>query len=313
MNLQRDSRRDFLSTIAIASAGILADPFLKRAIGASSTSAHEPTDLRHRLFILETWFYKTQLTLREQSKLVYDLGCPRITYCPGGDIQKWRTFSHALKQIDDGGSDLAATYVVLNIDTPEIPEEINTVISCLTGRDTLVWVAFVSDKYKPSDKSGDSRAIPLLRHVADLADRAGLAVSIYHHFGCWSERVTDAFRLAEKAERENVGCTFNLYHWLKAEGPQNLERNIQIALPKLNCITINGARRNAKELKVEEGILPLGQGDYDVESFVGALIDSGYTGPIGLQGYGIEGDIRRKLEQSLQKWEEYCSHIRQSR
>ena len=305
MNGQVSSRRRFLREFGLASAGLVA--------GASSISAGSPPDLRQRLFCLETWFYKTELTLREQSKMLHDLGCPRMTYCPGGDVEKWKTFPDALKQIDQGGSDLTATYVVFDIDNPDALKGVETVISALEGRDTLVWVAFTSTTYKPSDESGDKKAIPLLQEIADLADGADLDVSIYHHFNFWGERIADAFRLAEKSERENVGCTFNLYHWLKVEGPENLRKRIELTLPRLNCVTINGSHPNAKEMTVEEGILPLGKGSYDVESFVAAFVNAGYTGPFGLQGYGIEGDIRTKLQHTLREWETYCAHIQQNR
>jgi sugar phosphate isomerase/epimerase len=60
---------------------------------------------------------------------------------------------------------------------------------------------------------------------------------------------------------------------------------------------------------VEEGILPLGEGDYDVRSFVETFHKMGFRGPIGLQGYGIGGDIHAKLAASLEEWKKYSRWI----
>ena len=162
-----------------------------------------------------------------------------------------------------------------------------------------------SKKYKPSDPQGDDAAVRIMRKISDATQKARLQVSIYHHRNFWGEKADDAFRIAEKTDRANVGCTFNLYHWLSAEGPGGLEEKAARVLPRLNFITINGSCDNASELTVEEGILPLGEGDYDVKTFVNTFVRLGYDGPVGLQGYGIAGDLPAKLGQSVRAFGGY--------
>ena len=223
---------------------------------------------------------------------------------------KWETFSKVLETLDRDGVELVAVYAPLVIDSGELPTYVSDFMARLEGRDTLVWFTLSSKKYTRPDPAGHKTAVRLMRQAADAARQAGLQISIYPHFGSWIEQTEQAFHLANETQSDRVGCTFNLYHWLKVEGPNDLEAKAKTVLPKLNCITINGSRRNASKLKVEEGILPLGEGDYDVEAFVRTFVRLGYTGPIGLQGYGIGGDIRAKLDNSLREWRTYCKRIK---
>ncbi len=174
-------------------------------------------------------------------------------------------------------------------------------------RDTLIWFSLNSKKYKPSDPAGDEAAVRWLKKTSDIAKKFGQRISLYPHFNCWLETPGDTFRVADRTQRENVGCTFNLYHWLKVEGPENLAEKAKAILPRLNCVTINGSRDNAKELSVEEGILPLGEGDTDVNAFVKTFVKLGYQGPFPFQGYGIGGEIEAKLKRSVKEWKAYGS------
>jgi len=49
-------------------------------------------------------------------------------------------------------------------------------------------------------------------------------------------------------------------------------------------------------------------GTFDMRKFLVSLRDAGFTGPIGLQGYGIGGDVHENLRQSMAAWEK-CSQV----
>ncbi len=49
-------------------------------------------------------------------------------------------------------------------------------------------------------------------------------------------------------------------------------------------------------------IQPLGSGNFDVARLLAKLRDIGFSGPIGLQHYGIPGDARSNLQQSMNAW-----------
>ncbi len=126
---------------------------------------------------------------------------------------------------------------------------------------------------------------------------------MYPHTGFYVETVSDAVRVAEKVNCRNLGVTFNLCHHLKTTGEENLDQHLAQAMPYLFQVTINGADSgNTTERGWDTLIQPLDSGSYDVAQFLVTLRQSGYRGPIGLQGYGIAGDPRENLKRSAQAW-----------
>lgn len=295
-------RREILRYLAAAS-----------VLGTSATFAHSaetssqmpPSDLFDRLFIMDTWFWENKLDASQQADILKRLGSRKATE----SRNRWDEFPQVLETFDRSGIEMVAVYVRLSIGDRELPDFFAPLIDCLKGHNTLIWLNLVSQSYKPSDAEGDKDARKIVLAAADLAEQAGLSISLYHHRGDWMERIGDTFRLAETCDRKNVGCTFNLYHWLFNDGGDHLEETAKKVLPRLNCITINGAMKNTAAIDVREAILPLGEGDYDVEQFVRTFIKLGYRGPIGMQGYGIGGEIEKKMADSLEVWRGYCGRI----
>jgi sugar phosphate isomerase/epimerase len=179
------------------------------------------------------------------------------------------------------------------------PAHVMQAIQQLKGRDTALWLYVQNKGCKPSDPAGDADAVALLRDVADRAAAAGLKVSLYPHTFFWMERVQDAVRLAQKADRPNVGVTFNLCHCLKVGDEARIGELLELAKPHLTFVTLNGADREGDWSRL---IQPLGQGAFDVGSVLRRLDELGYAGPVGLQHYGIKGDARERLGQSMAAW-----------
>lgn len=67
-------------------------------------------------------------------------------------------------------------------------------------------------------------------------------------------------------------------------------------------VTINGAARLGPK---RPGILPLGQGDFDVLPILRTLQEVGYHGPVGLMCYGLKGDPEKNLGESMAAWKRY--------
>jgi sugar phosphate isomerase/epimerase len=176
------------------------------------------------------------------------------------------------------------------------------VIDRLKGRKSMLHVPLTSKTFKQSDPAGDTKAIEALKRTAEKSFDANLPNSLYPHVNNWGERASDMARIAEQFNDPRLRITLNQYHWLKVEGPGNLEKVIETALPYLNCVPINGSMNNAKDIPVRDGILPLGKGDYDTHTFAAAVKQAGYKGPLGVQGYGIDGDVLTKLAESIAVW-----------
>ena len=216
-----------------------------------------------------------------------------------------RHLPEVLKHLDANGLKLFAVYLGLSVEPGvRVPPTLNDAIKILRGRETIIWLTINSRSYRRSSPAGDAVAVPLLRQLSDMAKEAGLRVALYPHFGTWIERVEDAVRVARKVGRGNVGATFNLCHWLRVGHEGNLRPLLQFARPHLFVVTINGADRGGTGWA--QLIQTLDRGTFDNARLLATLREVGYTGPIGLQGYGIKGDVRDNLSRSMHAWRAIC-------
>ena len=242
----------------------------------------------------------THDTPESQVALVKELGYS------GTDLIGVAGLAKVLEEIDRQESRFFALYTGANIDPVAVPweEGLEEAMELLRGRDAVLWMPLSSKVYKPSSPEGDDAAVALLRRLSDMASAKGLRIALYPHTGNWVERVEDAVRVAKKVDRSNVGVTFNLCHWLKVDG-EDLPARLALAEPYLFMVTVNGADSDGKEWK--QLIQPLGQGSYDIAPLLRQLEVMNYRGPIGLQGYGIGGDVAANLRQSKTAWELLCA------
>lgn len=202
------------------------------------------------------------------------------------------------------------TYITLSFDNakPGLPPDLKEFVAQLKGHKTDLWIAIQAVtkdgvKLKPSSPEGDAVVLPFLRELADLAHDSGVRVALYPHTWFWLERVDDAMRVTRKANRANLGVTFNLCHWLKVEGDRDPAPVLKDALPHLFYVTINGADSgDTKNMDWARLIQPLDAGSYDVGRLLKTLSDFGYRGPIGFQGYGIKGDSEEILCRTMAAW-----------
>jgi sugar phosphate isomerase/epimerase len=212
-----------------------------------------------------------------------------------------------LKAVEANGLKLFAVYAGASIDPnqPKYDPRLKDAIKSLKGRDTFIWL-FITGA-KPSSPDGDPRAVEIVREVADMATESGLRVALYPHTDFWLERVEDAVRVAKKAERKNVGVTFNLCHWLKVDREENMKPLTELAMPYLYLVTINGADSGGKDWSTL--IQTLDRGTFDIFNFLKTLKESGYAGPVGFQGYGIKGDAHDNLKRTMEAWRRLSTRL----
>lgn len=264
------------------------------ALGCARVGAAE---LPNPFFAMDTGTQDaTHKTPAEQVALVKEVGFAGVgpTYSNVAELQQW------LVALDQNRLEMFALYLQLRLD--DVPASLATIkeaAATLRGRDTLLWLYVTNKKGKSSDANDELIAVKALREISDYTRDAGLRVALYPHTGLYVQSVEDAVRLAEKANRKNVGVTFNLCHWLMVDG-KDLAASLKAAEPYLLCVTINGADTGGKSWK--ELIQPLDRGTYDMSQVLRLLRTMKYTGPIGLQQYGIGGDARENLEHSMNGW-----------
>jgi len=233
---------------------------------------------------------------KEQVQMVKELGYAGIG-CTAG-----KGLAEMAEELDKNGLRLFTVYLGVNIGPgpQKYGPELREAITVLKGRNAILWLFVLSKKHKPSSPEGDARAVEVIREIADMAAEAGVRVALYPHHRFWVERVEDAVRVTKKVNRKNVGVTFNLCHWLMVNDEKSMKPLIKSAMPYLFVVSINGADSGGKDWK--RLIQTLDRGSFDIYGFLKTLEDCGYTGPIGLQGYGIKGDAYDNLKRSMGAW-----------
>jgi len=287
---------------------ILTPSLLIAFAAVSFAAAQPPTGMmfqRSEFYAMDTNFNDGKArTPDETAAMLKELGYQGYGFVGTANIPQW------LAALDKQGLKLYTIYVGVDIDSGRIDPAILQAIEQLRGHETMLWVNMTSKKFKPSDVAGDAAAVPLLRELADKAHEAGLKVALYPHAWNWLEAVQDAVRLSEKVNRRNLGATFNLCHWLKVSGDQNLDETLTAARPYLFQVQINGADSgDVKQMNWDRLIQPLDAGSYDVSQVLAALRRIRYTGPVALQGYGIKGDTAEILKRSIKGWNDLWTKL----
>ena len=242
-------------------------------------------------------------TPKEQVEMVMELGYAGIGATAGKGLARMA------EELDKNSLRLFAAYVgcYIDADARSYGPELKEAIEVMKGRNAILWLFVQSKKLKPSSQEGDARAVEVIREIADMAAESGVRVALYPHTNFWVERVEDAIRVAKKADRKNVGVTFNLCHWLRTDDEKNMKSLIKSAMPHLFVVSINGADSGGKDWK--QLIQTLDRGSFNILRFLKVLKKSGYTGPIGLQGYGIGGDAYDNLKRSMNAWRKLSEKI----
>jgi len=255
--------------------------------------------LRHGLtnefFAMDTGVHGDDLKTPEaRAKLLKELGYSGIGWTPPG-------IPEMLAALDRESLRMETLYLSVRIGEgeqkfyPQLPKY----IELLKGRGTILWLQISSKSLPPSAAAGDERAVAVIREIAMMAQTSGLRVALYPHAGTWLERVQDAVRVAQKVDRANVGVTFNLCHCLRVGDERKIPELLRSCQPYLFVVTINGADHQGDWDRM---IQPLDRGAFDLPNFLGCLKAINFTGPIGLQHFGIRGDARENLRRSMVAW-----------
>lgn len=218
-----------------------------------------------------------------------------------------------IQELQARGLKLYNTYLTPQFDaaTNGLTAPLRQLIDDLQGSGGALWIAPVKvtrdgQAFPISSPAGDAVALARLREIADYAGPRGVKIALYPHAGFWAERVEDGLRLADQLDRPGVGVTFNLCHWLKVEGDRDPLPVLKAALPRLFFVSINGADSgDTRKMDWRQLIQTLDRGSYDVGGFVRRLREIGYTGPVGLQGYNLQGDPKENLRRSLAAWRKF--------
>jgi sugar phosphate isomerase/epimerase len=255
-------------------------------------------------FAMDTGTGRGKLTAEEQVRIVKELGFGGLSFWPGKPDQGIAPTEEMLGELDRQGLGVAPIYLNARLDEvdpwePVLPEA----LKLLSGRpNAMIWLTLQDpgETCGLSSPACDGAAVRIVRRAADLAEASGVRISLYPHTGLWMEKLEDAFRVAEAVNRPSVGITFNLCHWLKVSADYDPNPILERVASRLSVVTINGADKDGDDWN--RLIMTLDMGSFDILPLLQKLKSLGFSGPIGLQGYGIPGDVRENLEKSMAKW-----------
>ena len=244
------------------------------------------------------WHDAKKRTFAEQAVMLKKLGYPGVGHIYLDKVEE------RIKTLDAAGLRLFQITMAVDVapgKTPYDEARFKEVCALIKGRG--VQFDLLVNGMKPSDASVDPHAVEILRRMSDQARESGAQLLLYPHQNSWIERIEDSIRVADKVDRPNVGVMFNLCHWLRVDKSRDYKPLLKQAMPRLWAVSINGADDQDDKPGWSKYIQPLDKGNFDVASFLRTLREMGYTGPIGLQCYGIGGDVREHLAASLAAWQ----------
>lgn len=291
------NRRAFIKRSLLSSAGLTlalnaqgAEPPKPQAKPApATTSAFFP-------FCID-WHDAKKRTFEEQAVMLKELGYPGVGHIWLDKVEE------RLKTLDAAGLRLFQITMVVDLTPDKPPYDVarfKEVCALIKGRG--VQFDLLVNGRKPSDPAFDAQAVTVLREMSDQARESGAQLLLYPHQGSWIERIEDSMRVADKVDRANVGVMFNLCHWLRVDKSRDYKPLLKQALPRLWAVSINGADELDEQPGWDGYIQPLDKGNFDMAAFLRTLRELGFTGPVGLQCYGIGGDVREHLGRSMTTW-----------
>jgi len=202
---------------------------------------------------------------------------------------------------EERGDDLWSAYFVLDVAgaTEQQLAPLRQAMTAMAGGPGMIWLAVRNSQHKPRTPAGDATAAKILRPLLQHANKTGVEIALYPHHGFWIETTTDALRVCQQLHHSRLGVCFNVCHHLRA-GASNTRQLLQQVGKHLFAVTVNGADIDGKNWS--KLIQPLGQGSWDLGTFVDLLDELQFTGPIGLQGYGIRRPAAEHLAESMAAW-----------
>jgi sugar phosphate isomerase/epimerase len=274
--------------LSLALATLAADPGLPNAFYAMDTYTRRP--------------YPTDdIPPAAQMEMLRELGYAGISWTEGEPERIAAVRGEAEKR----GLKIFAVYCSGTVQpdgTLALSPRVGPIIEAMRGSGAIVWLHLGGKGPDPKGLNADASAVQTLREVAAKAQSAGLSVALYPHVNEWTEHLADAVTLAKLVDRPNFGVTFNLCHSLALGDGEKLPELLREASPYLKTVTINGADAGVSGAKWDRLIQTLDRGSFDVAGVLRLLKSVGFTGPIGVQGYGLGGDRRENLSRSIAAW-----------
>jgi sugar phosphate isomerase/epimerase len=268
---------------------------------AGRARAAEAAGLPNPFYAMDTAFQRPGLNREQQFQLVHELGYAGIGWHEEAPEQAKASAEAMAKH----GLKMAAIYCPAKVTpdgqlthSPQLP----ALMAALKGHGTIIWL-HIGGRGPAFDKlTGQEPLVKALRGLADAAAANGLAIAIYPHVGEWTAKFADAVKLAKVVSHPQFGVSFNLCHAMAMGEEKAIPALLDEAKSVLVTATICGADTGVTGGNWRRLIQTLDKGTYDVGIVLRKLRAIGFTGPVGFQGYGIQGDARSILAPTMEAW-----------
>ncbi len=247
-----------------------------------------------KIYAMDTCFYNElgNYPLPVRCEMAEDLGLDGLGLTLWNE-QAWSELEETASLCTKHRLEAASIYLKLDLDDPASRDRLLGVLP-LVPPGCAIELGFISGKIAKSSPEGDAAALALIAPMLEAIDPARNPVCLYAHLGFWLERHSDALRLLRQCDHPALGWTFSVYHWFATQ-EGGLRALLAEEGAKLRRVNFSGTRRLAEN---QFSLEPLDLGTLDLPAIFGQILNHGYAGPVGIQGFRVAGDVYGNLRRS---------------
>lgn len=248
---------------------------------------------------LENYTPKQQIDLLQ--KMGYDGICLRMAKAE--HVDELANFILAAEKYPD--FNIYSVFVRYNFQEPKVDRNRwREVVDIIQDKGIALWFIFG----KPQPGVSEQNIEDILRNVVDYSARKNVAVTLYPHSSCYFYSTEQALPMVKKINHPNLKLAVHLCHEMRAGNANRMDEVVKNAAGYISFVTLSGADKEvdmtSPRTMDKSTIKPLGEGEYDLSSFLKALKEINYKGPVGFINFKIDEDRKPEeyLPESLKAW-----------
>jgi hypothetical protein len=227
----------------------------------------------------------------ERAMMLNELGITSIAW-------DWRSkhlplFEYEIEILRKSNIELKSVWFYVNASSENvIDNECEMILQSLekTKTQTDLWVSFPESFFEGlSEEEKIKKGASTIGYINNRARKMNCTISLYNHGG-WFGTPENMVKIIKAMNSTEIGLVYNFHH--AHSQSTNFEKNINLMLPYLTTVNLNGMRKNGPK------ILPLGDGNMELE-MMKTLKDSGFSGSIGILGHKDDEDVKISLQKNL--------------
>jgi len=232
-------------------------------------------------------------TPQERAEMLNELGFTKMAY--DWRVEHLPDFPEEIQTLREHDIELTAVWLWIDARAAEefLPEHdfiFNTLVEEEVS--TRIWVGMHQNVYEDLDDDEKVQHVSeIIRRIHERARESGSTVSLYTHQG-WLGIPENQVSVIEASGLDDLGIAFNFHH--SHDQIDRFEEALDIMMPWLETVNLNGMEKDGAH-----NILDIGKGDYEKE-MIQTLIESGFSGNIGIIGHTYDEDVREVLERNLE-------------